>query len=192
MEIQASGETASRSPFSRPPQPRPSTIGGADPVHREPRASGNGATRAQVSPVAARSTGDAERAALEAQRRSGAQWFYWVAALSLINSVLALTGQDWRFILGLGVTQLIQELAAESAHGGTTSGLVSLVVIAGIALLGNRAIAGHGWAFVAGIVVYALDGLIFLLVQDWLGVGFHAFVVAMVVRGYLAARQLAA
>jgi hypothetical protein len=40
------------------------------------------------------------------------------------------------------------------------------------------------------MVFYGLDGLIFLLVQDWVGMGFHAFAIMMIMRGYLAARQL--
>ena len=36
----------------------------------------------------------------------------------------------------------------------------------------------------------AIGGAIFLLVQDWVGVGFHAFALVMILRGYLAARQL--
>ena len=45
-------------------------------------------------------------------------------------------------------------------------------------------------AFVVGMALYGLDGAIFLLVQDWVGVGFHAFALTMMARGYLAARQL--
>ena len=32
---------------------------------------------------------------IEARFKSGANWFYWVAALSLINSVSILSGSDW-------------------------------------------------------------------------------------------------
>jgi hypothetical protein len=132
----------------------------------------------------------AEHAALQSQRRSGGQWFYWVAALSLINAVVALAGQDWRFILGLGVTQLVQDLAQESGGAGMKAGLVGLAVIAIFGFLGQRAVAGYRWAFLAGMILYGLDGLIFLMVQDWVGVGFHAFVLAMVGRGWAAARKL--
>jgi hypothetical protein len=176
MEIEAK-TSGGPSPFSRPPQPRP-------------------APTAEVSRTAAPAVGVAgstmtgeQRKTLEAQRRSGGQWFYWVAGLSLINTVLDLTGQDWRFLLGLGVTQLVQELA-QSADGGTKAGLVGLGVIVLFAALGQRAVFGHRWAFVLGMVLYGLDGAIFLLIQDWVGVGFHAFALVMISRGYVAARQL--
>jgi len=165
---------ARQSPFSRPPQPRP--------------------TSPFVSPVVAarEASRDAapneERAALERQRRNGGQWFYWIAGLSLINAAIAFAGQEWRFILGLGVTQLVQELAKES--DGTKAGLVGIGVIVIFLVLGQRAVQGAGWAFVLGMVLFGLDGAIFLLVRDWIGAGFHAFALAMIARGYAAARRL--
>jgi hypothetical protein len=119
----------------------------------------------------------------------GGQWFYWIAALSLINAVLAFSGQQWRFILGLGVTQLVQEMAA-SGNSGTIGGLVGVVLIVVFAVLGQRAVVGHGWAFVLGMILFGLDGLLFVLIQDWVGVGFHAFALLMIGRGYAAARRL--
>jgi hypothetical protein len=165
------------SPFSRPPQSRPAPTSPAS--HAQ----------APAIRVAGSTLTPEEHKALEAQRRSGGQWFYWVAGLSLINAVLVLTGQEWRFLLGLGVTDLVQELA-QSADGGTKAGLVGLAVIGLFAVLGQRAIHGYRWAFVLGMALYALDGAIFLLIQDWVGVGFHAFALFMISRGYVAARKL--
>ena len=34
------------------------------------------------------------------QLRSGASWFYWVAGLSLINTIAAFSGSSWTFIGG--------------------------------------------------------------------------------------------
>ena len=55
------------------------------------------------TPSAAATTGPADAAAV-AQLKSGASWFYWIAGLSLINSIAAVSGGSWRFILGLGIT----------------------------------------------------------------------------------------
>ena len=168
---------AGPSPFSRPPQPT-----AASPFARAVAAPHESPRNAPASQ---------ERQALERQRRSGAQWFYWIAALSLINAVLAFAGQEWRFILGLGVTQIVQELA-KSGSGGTKAGLVGVAVIVIFVVLGQRAVQGHGWAFLVGMTLFALDGAIFVLIQDWIGVGFHAFALLMIVRGYVAARRLSA
>lgn len=193
MAIETNQGAGRPSPFSRPPQPRTTpAFGGNVAAPAASARSGNSAfSRPQAAETGASGSTrtDDERKALETQRRSGAQWFYWLAALSLINSGLALAGQEWRFILGLGVTQIVQELA-KSGDGATTAGLVSLAVIAIFAGLGYQAVKGAAWAFPLGMTLYALDGVVFLLIQDWVGVGFHVFALAMILRGYLAARQL--
>lgn len=166
---------AGPSPFSRPPQPT-----AASPFSRTveaPHASQRNAPPSEG------------RQALERRRRSGAQWFYWIAALSLINAVLAFAGQEWRFILGLGVTQVVQEMA-KSGSAGTKAGLVGVALIVVFAVMGQRAVHGHRWAFLLGMALFALDGALFVLIQDWVGVGFHAFALLMIGRGYAAARQL--
>src|SRR5215813_6693657 len=168
MELQTNRQ-GGPSPFSRPPQP-PAPSAFARPVAAPPAS----------KPSAPQS---AAHQALERQRRSGGQWFYWIAALSLINAVLAFSGQQWRFILGLGVTQLVQEMAA-AGSSGTIGGLV------GVALIVVFAVLGHQWAFLLGMILFGLDGLLFVLIQDWIGVGFHAFALLMIGRGYAAARQL--
>jgi len=176
MELQANRQGGS-SPFSRPPQ-RPAPSAFARPVAAPP------ASQPSAPP-------SAEQQALERQRRGGGQWFYWIAGLSLINAVLAFSGQQWRFILGLGVTQIVQEMTA-SGSAGTIGGLVGVALIVVFAVLGQRAVLGHSWAFLLGMILFGLDGLLFVLIQDWIGVGFHAFALLMIGRGYAAARQLPA
>ena len=68
--------------------------------------------------------------------------------------------------------------------------LLDLFLIGGFALLGYLALQGHGWVFPVGIGVYALDGLMFFVARNWVGLGFHAFVLVMRCKGFLAARQL--
>lgn len=130
-------------------------------------------------------------AASIAQMRSGASWFYWVAALSLVNSVVAFTGSSWRFIIGLGLTQIIDEFGNTlgSAGKGVALGL-DLLAAGVLVLFGVFGHKGYSWAFIVGMVLFALDGVIFILTQDWLGVGFHAFVLFCLVRGYMACREL--
>ena len=53
-----------------------------------------------------------------AQLKSGASWFYWIAGLSLINSISAASGSSWRFIVGLGITQIFDEFGNHMGTGG--------------------------------------------------------------------------
>jgi hypothetical protein len=155
------------------------------PCRPQPLQVGHGGGRSSSTASAGRGPSPSPaqaRQALERQRRSGGQWFYWIAGLTLVNAVAGFAGQDWRFILGLGVTQIVQELA-KSGSDGTKAGLRD-----------PRAARrpGQGWAFVLGMTLYALDGAIFVLIQDWAGAAFHAFALLMITRGYVASRRLSA
>ena len=129
--------------------------------------------------------------ATEARLKSGAAWFYWIAGLSLVNSVVAFTGSDWRFILGLGITQIFDAFGHDLGGAGKAVVLTLDLLAAGVLVFfGVFAHKHHLWAFVLGMVLIALDGLIFLFAQDWLGVGFHVFVLYCLFRGVKACREL--
>jgi hypothetical protein len=115
----------------------------------------------------------------------------WFGGGAVVNTVGAVGGPSGRFIRGLGITQLADSLAARSGHGHAVVATVDAVVIGGFALLGRHAQRGQVWAFLAGGIFYALDGLLFLVERDWIAVGFHVFVLVMIARGFDAARRLA-
>ena len=129
--------------------------------------------------------------ATEARLKSGASWFYWIAGLSLINTISAFTGSDWRFIVGLGITQLLDAFGTQFGGAGKIVVLVLDLLAAGsFVLLGVFAHKCRKWAFVTGMVLFALDGLIFMLVQDWIGVAFHVFVLYCLLQGLKACQEL--
>jgi hypothetical protein len=131
--------------------------------------------------------------ALVAQLRGGASWFFWIAGLSLINSLAALTGSNWGFVLGLGVTQVIDAIAHQIGGAGLAVGLALDFAASGLFIgCGVLARKGLAWVFVAGMALYALDGLLFLLVGDWFGLAFHVFVLFCLFKGLQAARLLRA
>jgi hypothetical protein len=190
MDSTHSGTTeGAGSPFRRPPRPVASVPRPLAPAYG-PMPAAAPAAATPSTPSATRTAAGAARETLERRRKSGALWFYWVAALSLVNSLVALGGQEWRFIIGLGITQFADALAARSGHGVAVVALVDAALVGGFALLGRLAQQGRLWAFGVGAAFYALDGLIVLAARDWIGVAFHAFVVVMTVRGLDAARRL--
>jgi hypothetical protein len=179
MDMNPSKGAQAPSVFRRPPPPRA-------PAPRVAPAAAAGVPLAIGERIATPGTaGRTDDPDLDARRRRGAHWLYWIAALSLVNTVVGLAGLHWRFIIGLGLTQLFQETGG-AAH------VIGLGVIALFALLGQRAVAGKLWAYMTGMIVYGIDGLIFVLIQDWIGVAFHAFAILMISRGLMAARRLAA
>ena len=56
-------------------------------------------------------------ASLQKQVKGGASNFYWIAALSVINSLGAVFELGVSFVIGLGVTQVVDALAMIIAEG---------------------------------------------------------------------------
>ena len=127
--------------------------------------------------------------------RSGANWFIWIAGLSLVNTVLFVAGSQWNFFLGLAATQVSDEFG-KVVITGTTGIVLALavdIVIAAIFVgLGLMSRNGTLWAFIVGMVLIVLDALLLVWVQDWAAVAFHALALFFIIRGFQAARQLAA
>jgi hypothetical protein len=128
---------------------------------------------------------DQARASLiQGIRRSG-DWFYWIAGLSVINSLAALVSSNFSFVLGLGSTQFIDGVASFLLEDASAQAVpviygvsyaIQLFIVGLFVVFGIFAIKGHSWAFIVGMVLYTLDGLIFVWVGDWLGAAFHLFV----------------
>src|SRR6267378_5369470 len=88
---------------------------------------------------------------LEQRANSGARWFFWIAALSLITSITGLSGSNWRFFISLGITQVVNEIAnAVAAEVGNASRVVAfvfdLLATAMFAGIGMLALKKHLWA----------------------------------------------
>ena len=67
--------------------------------------------------------------ALQNQFENGANWFFWIAALSLLNSVISLANGEWAFIVGMGVTQIIDGVAlAFAEEAGSTLGIKAFAI----------------------------------------------------------------
>ena len=123
-----------------------------------------------------------ETANLTRRMRSGGNTFYWIAALSLVNSLVAIFGGGIYFVTGLGATLFVDGLASglarelgSSAIILTVGFLISLFIDGIVAMFGYFAGKGNRWAFITGMVFYFLDALLLLAFQDWLAVAFHAY-----------------
>lgn len=127
--------------------------------------------------------------------KSGANWFYWIAGLTIVTSVIAFGGGGVRFLISLGITQLLDGVAeAISTEGGGAAKVIALVVsllISGVfILLGWLANQKMLWAYIVGMVLFGLDGLLSLVAQDWIGVIAHGVVLFFLFRGFQAGRDL--
>jgi len=136
-----------------------------------------------------------QHAELFQRYKSGANWFYWIAGLSLVTSIVSFSGGGWRFMISLFTTQVFDGLA-EGLSGdlGGAPKVVALVldtfVTALFVLFGVLAGKKMLWAYMIGMIAFALDGLGCLLFQDWIGALAHAVVLFLLARGYMAGREM--
>lgn len=132
---------------------------------------------------------------LEQRYKSGARWFFWIAGLSVITSIVSVSGAGFSFFLSLGTTQVIDAfakgMATELGDSIRIAGLVLDIFVAGIfALIGWIAYKRQLWAFIVGMSLFAVDALILLAFQVWVSFIFHALVLFWMFRGYQAGRKL--
>jgi FAIM1 (Fas apoptotic inhibitory molecule) protein len=131
------------------------------------------------------------RPELEQRVRNGGRWFYWIAGLSAVNFVFFFMGSSTGFALGTTIDWILQGIIEELADP-SMSWIGHVAVIALFVFLGTRATAGAQWAFIVGGLVYAVDGLILLLVGDWIGIVVHGIALFAIVSAIVSLRKLRA
>lgn len=135
-------------------------------------------------------------AMLQARINARASWFFWIAGLSLVNTLSHYMHWKIQFIVGLGVTQVIDGLASSFTNdiGGMATGIaIGLNVLVLGVIAGFGAIARKTeWGFLVGMILYGADGSIFLLAgsSSIISIGFHLFVLWRLFDGLQASQQL--
>ena len=135
----------------------------------------------------------AAKVAVEQRLKGSVSWFYWIPALSLINSIIVMADGKVHFIIGLGVTTVVDGVAKQAGGIGLAAGMVINVFVAaacaGFGVLGMRR---KTWAIWLGMTLYTLDGLLLVLFQDWLSVAFHGYALYRIYQGLGAIQALEA
>jgi len=135
---------------------------------------------------------------LEKQMKSGANNFFWIAGLSLINTIVYTMGGSVTFIMGLGITQIIDGFARGLGADGRSNSIVisflGLAIDAAIAgmfiLFGMLARKRNHKVLLFGAILYIMDAFIFLALQDWYAALFHGLILLGLWRGYKAIGEL--
>lgn len=135
---------------------------------------------------------------LESRIKGGANWFYFIGSLSLINSLIYLLGGAITFVIGLGLTQVIDGFSMGISEGiGGQAGLIVRIiglvldffVASAFFLFGYFSRKKARWAFIAGLIIYALDGILLLFFKDIWGFLFHILAVIGLIGGLQAVNQ---
>lgn len=133
-----------------------------------------------------------ERYKAEQMFKSAAGWFWWIGALSLLNSTITMSGKQFNFTFGLGIAQIGDAWMAGDPGILSTLGFFISFGSSGLFLLLAWLARHTTVALPVGIAIYAADALLFLLAQDWLGLGFHVFALFLIVTGWRAYRRMIA
>lgn len=128
--------------------------------------------------------------------KSGARWFYWIAGLSVINTVMVLAGIDITFVVGLGITLIIETVAIGMAGTYAASFPIyfafgmSIFISSIFVVIGYYAGQKREYVFIAGMALYTVDGTLFLMLADYLGLAFHAVALIYIYKGYSSITKL--
>ena len=142
----------------------------------------------QDAPMAQPSA-DAYQRDLDHRIKSGASWFYWIGAFSVINSVLVYANAPVQFALGLAVTVMRDDTARQMGGPSMTKHIaIDVLLAAFIAAFGYFAGKRHGWAFIVGMILLGLDTALTGLLSMWLNLALHAWAMISIVLGYRACR----
>src|SRR5690349_17064913 len=115
------------------------------------------ATADQLSPPAPNllPADQTELAVMTQRLNSAAGWFYLLAGLSVINSLIATFGGTLRFMFGLGITGVMDAIVARmniGAAGNIINFVFTLAMVGLFVVFGYLSKKGHHWAFVIGMV----------------------------------------
>ncbi|MEW6712622.1 MAG: hypothetical protein AB1403_22580, partial [Candidatus Riflebacteria bacterium] len=131
--------------------------------------------------------------------KGGISWFFWIAGLSILNSIIFFSGGSITFVVGLGVTQFIDGCVSVlvkdlSAGAGTVFRVIGFgldflfaAVFAAGGILGRKKIR---WAVIVGMVLYGFDGLLTLAFGDWFSTLFHVLALVGLWNGQKAIAEL--
>lgn len=121
----------------------------------------------------------------------GADWFMWLAVLSVINSLVVYFYNTPNTPVALGITQWFDGTHAGINSAMSTGWLVTNILIAGVlAMFGLLARRGSDIAFVVGIFLYLIDAFLVLGLRDLFGFGVHLLGLFFLFKGLLASRHI--
>jgi len=115
--------------------------------------------------------------------RSGISNFYWIAALSVINSLVDIFGGGIHFVAGLAATEVVDGFASVFVKDLPDLALflrvlqfaLDIGVIGLFVLFGYLGLKNQRWAIYVGMVLYALDAVLMLVFQDYIAFLFHLY-----------------
>lgn len=143
---------------------------------------------------------ESQIAVLMHQGKNGANWFYWIAGLSVANTLIMFVGGHIAIVFGLGTTYFGGAIAEAAAQNAPQNAGIVRAIGFGFTLVIAIIFCGFGWLankrfqsmYFIGMGLYLLDGLLFLPLGMWISAASHAYAVYIMCGGFQAFQQLRA
>ncbi|HVQ55587.1 MAG TPA: hypothetical protein VMS29_02435 [Pyrinomonadaceae bacterium] len=121
----------------------------------------------------------------------GANWFFWLAILSVINTLIVYQYHTPNTPIALAITQWLDGTSAGlNPTMSNRSLIVNLLIAGALAGFGLLARRGSDLAFVLGIFLYVVDAMLAIGLRDVFGFGVHLIGVFFLFKGLLASRHV--
>jgi len=146
---------------------------------------------------------DAAVRELFARGKNGAAWFYWIAGLSVVNTVMVLAEGGRRFALGLVVTMVSDAMAAKALKPGGEISLLWIALGFNAFVLGLFIVCGRLSQrrmlsiYALGMALYLVDCIFSLMLSGFMrtgggfiGIAIHGYALWSMWSGFVAYRQL--
>lgn len=136
-----------------------------------------------------------EQDKLETAFKNNVNWFVWIGAMSLINTILNLAGANLMFIIGLGYSQLLDGVMLLSG-GGLSNPLnylwltLDVGVSASFIFLALASQKGNRGTLLIGILVYVFDAVLLFSLQDFASGGMHLFALIFLGSAWLQGKEI--
>jgi len=142
--------------------------------------SGTGIARAAASPSRIEIQQPAGRE-IAPSVREAARWFFWVVAVTAMNSLFMSIGSQGHRLTDLGAAAILDTFTRVSplAQVMANSWMATLLLFVGFS-----AVEGKRSAFAIGLGLYACDLVLLVVARDFLSVPFHAFVLYQLYGGF--------
>ena len=135
---------------------------------------------------------DLEKEEIQHKIKKAANWFYWIAFLSIINSILNFdTPSNIGFRAGLGISQIVDGVIMEIFGSyNYYATIINVIISLVIAFIGYQARKANKTAFIIGLNFYALDGILFFYFNLWMSFAIHIFFLFLIYQGIPAINEL--
>ncbi len=136
----------------------------------------------------------AKEAKVDSGVKNGANWLFAIGGLSIVNTLLTGFGFNFNFIVGLGITGLIDAIFYDISRANFIFFFVNLtlniMISSAFFILGAYAKKAQAWAFIVAMIFYGFDTFLLFFVEFWSAMIFHIFGLVGIYFGYKSLRSL--